>query len=1226
MASHEAWLGPFVADGLAEYLRFLQTGQPMVEGSFLGDWWTGLLIGMQTPQTTPVQVTDGKHCLPAVFRKATQEGLERSGVKPAHLTRSKVNLQVTDPTLIIDCNYDTPQLRLSISTCEAVENECAKAIDQFDSLPLETLPDVQQKMLELTQWCARNRKNNPPKGSPSGSIRSQAPLSPGNASDADDDVSQLPFLTQINDVTWDQQPQRLSPSAIHKETVTTGLMHNERTNGATQTTIKDTRLHQGDAATGQDEEDLTTNFVTQPVVHGLTINSQPAENHIAPADGDLSTKALDGKQGVHGRESAQDELGPSYLEAAKEREQIIGAAQQPDPMLAPESKERPSQLPTSLVRHFRRWREEARSGRYIPRYLQKIPKDQEALLESDDSWQPPLVGRTVIPGQIPIHLNEQLMILTDQKDSQVEKQLPINEPISACQKSITPDNHHKKTLQERRLVNAASDSEESDVSAASWSPSPPTQDRRRQVLPADSPLPSARKRRNFNVKSADIDIEAPPRTRSVSSTHGNDNQPLLSQSTSQISRLPVIPHSDLVTNRAVSEVDQGVRRVPIQSLGEPTTSKPIAPDTLEGISPAAISGSFAGPKKATSPSKRNIQVERTPYILKRPLPHLVKTAFNGTDITDESGLASSGCVPCSYDERNCALLPAVQASSDVPSIESCTVPQTDTLQPNHASSGDPASGHRHLIPNENVQQLKSAPQTNENKDDKGPRVNAAEDEIGILSRSVDSARLDSTSDRSRRADSSPSRNDHRVEAKSQTAGSGSETAQGDPAVQVILDALTSHDQSIEVIGDADNTRTGPTKYTAPVAANSSDPAYVAELGHHCRTALKSISKQPSLSRKSTSSAKDATSSVGKLPSAPTGDGSPSLRTSAPSPRQLSTPVTHSSAYGNVEDPFKLQSNDSPSQVPTTLVIHLHLVFRRYQNAYTDYRGDFTAFENACRLLSKFWVMGKGLHSYLYDDAIYHHHHGFRRYLLDEAAEEETRIMTFDEYYLQRVDEPTHTKRIVTKAMIETLIRPRRLDAYGQGKSPRRTSDAATSPFPNATETVSVLPQPIILPEAPILDAHDRHYVSQSGSAVAQWRREVSRLPSPELGTPHVNRNQTEISSPEITNSEIGCCLPLATETDRPAQQPFSTMSLQHPKDIEMSKKRKRQPTFRTTVPIPLETEASITPKRIKYSKPSASPFVKPSHPASSIVSTLQMTPAQKAKRWARLQRRISLGT
>lgn len=31
MASHEAWLGPFVADGLAEYLRFLQTGQPMVE-------------------------------------------------------------------------------------------------------------------------------------------------------------------------------------------------------------------------------------------------------------------------------------------------------------------------------------------------------------------------------------------------------------------------------------------------------------------------------------------------------------------------------------------------------------------------------------------------------------------------------------------------------------------------------------------------------------------------------------------------------------------------------------------------------------------------------------------------------------------------------------------------------------------------------------------------------------------------------------------------------------------------------------------------------------------------------------------------------------------------------------------------------------------------------------------------------------------------------------------
>lgn len=31
MAGHAAWLGAFVAQGLDEYLRYLQTGQPMVE-------------------------------------------------------------------------------------------------------------------------------------------------------------------------------------------------------------------------------------------------------------------------------------------------------------------------------------------------------------------------------------------------------------------------------------------------------------------------------------------------------------------------------------------------------------------------------------------------------------------------------------------------------------------------------------------------------------------------------------------------------------------------------------------------------------------------------------------------------------------------------------------------------------------------------------------------------------------------------------------------------------------------------------------------------------------------------------------------------------------------------------------------------------------------------------------------------------------------------------------
>lgn len=1142
----------------------------------------------KTPGTPQVQVTDGRHCLPAVFSKVAGEGLECSGVKLAHLNFSTVKLQVAEPIISIDCNYNTPEMCLAIPRCEVLNNDSAKAVHQFESLPLGTLPSVQQKMLEITHWSARNSNSSTSKGSPSGSIRSQAPFSPGNASDADDDISQLPFQTQVNDVTIDQKSTRSSPIVSFTERLPTGLMHNGDTNAIAQNNNKYTRLHpihHLGAATAQGEGEFTTDSLTRPVLHALNADAQLTEFHTTPADSSPMAKVLESGQGVHGRQSVQDELGLSHLATAKRSDQINGGAQQPDCILWPGSKQEVTELPTSLVRHFRRWRDEARSGRYVPRYLQKIPKDQEALLESEDSWQPPLVGRAVIQGQIPVTLNEQFMTLTDQKDSQVEKQSPIREPVTEFQKPITPP-EHKKTLPERKLESIATDVEDSDVSVASWSPSPPTQDRRRQALPADSPLPSVRQRRNSTMKFEDAKVEAPPPTRSVALSCGGDDKPLVSKSSSQVTQCTVIPLSDLIANRDLSGEEQVgeqvAGRVPDPSINELTACQNIAAETLESTIQRIVGKSITGPNKATTPQEKVVQVERTPYLLKRPLPRVVKTALGGTDITDDSGLASSGCVPCSYDERNCALLPPVQAISAVPSLEISTIPQTEALQSKHASSGGPAHGYRHSNPTEDIQQLRNLTPTCENNYGKGPSVNA-EEAAGASFQTVDSVQLASTSDPSRRLDSTPSQNDHMMEAGRQTATPHSENAQIDPAPQMVLDVLTSQGHSAEVNDDAANSRTAPTKNNTNVVANLPNPAYVAELRDYRRTALTLINKQPSLSRKSSSSARDATSSVEKPRDAVAGDWSPILRTSALSPRQLSTPISHSSTYGHVEDYFKSQPSDSISQAATPMVVDLHLAFRRYQNAYPDYRGDFAAFENACRLLRKFWGLGKGFHSYLYDDAIYHHYHGFRRYLLDEAVDEETRIMTFDEYYLQRVDEPSHTKRVVGKTMIENLIRSRRLIASGQGS--RRTSDAATSPFPNRNETMPVLPDCMI------------------------------RLPSPELGTPDVNRNQMDTSSPESADSEKMRRPPMIPESDRSEHRVDPVTPLQRPDEIKVLKKRKRSPTFRTFIPNPLETQASTAPKPIKRPKPSASPFVKPSQPASATASAVKMTPTQKAQRW-----------
>ncbi|KIW20756.1 hypothetical protein PV08_01334 [Exophiala spinifera] len=1220
MASHEAWLGAFVVQGLDEYLRFVQTGQPMVEYGYkvesgiVNIWRRDAFVRSlctietpQAPQTTRVQVTDGRHCLPAVFWRVAEEGLERIGVEQAHLTGSTVNLQVTRPIISIDCSYphETLELRLEIEKCEPIQNDSAKAIRQVERQPLGTLPSVKQKMLEFTtQWSAQSRNIGTPKGSPSGSIRSQARSSLGNASDADDDISQVPFQSQINVVTCGQKSSMPSPTVNHEETLRTASTLIGRANALAQTISKETRLspvQQTNPVTAQNEEDVTPHVSIKPVLRDLTRHGPAAEVAL--------NEVVDGEQGLHSRESVQDECGANHFESAKRSDQIGGTARYPDPTRSAGSKQESSQLPTSLIRHFRRWREEAQSGRYIPRYLQKIPRDQEALLESDDSWQPALVGRTVMPGQIPIHLNERFMKFAEQKDSLVEEQLPTNEPIPELEKPITPE--IKRTLHERYLDNAASDLEDS---VASWSPSPPTQDRRRQALPADSPLPSARQRRNSTLKSAAIKAEAPPRTRSVTSKCGGDNQPLLSSSSSPVDEHPMVQPDSLVTNRNLSREEQVAHRVPDPSRNGTSVSETTAADALKSSIQPVVEKSVAGSKKASSPQEKLVQVERTPYIPKRPLTRVVKTAFKGTDNTHDSGLASSGCIPCSYDERSCALLPAMQADAGVPLIGSCTIPRTDTLQSKYAGAIGSANEYSHSLSTGGMQQRESIPPTNKTNDENGPGVNA-DKQAGISSENADSVRLASSSERSRRPGSTTSQGDQRLEAEQKTVRSRSETAETVPASQILLNSLTSHEHSAEASGGAASAMTGQPRDISDVVANIPVPHYVSELRDHRRTALKAISKQPLQSRKSSSSARDTTSSDGNDQYGIAGDGSPILQTEAPSP-QLSTPNNQFSTYGRAEGYLKMQPSDSISHAATPLVIDLQPVFRRYQNAYADYRGDFTAFETACRLLGKFWRLGKELHSYLYDDAIYHHHHGFRWYLLHEGPDEDTRIMTFYEYYLQRVVKPTHTKRVVTKAVVENLPGPRPLELFRQMEPPLRTSDAATSPFPNANESISILPAPTMLSDVPIGKGHTGHYASQPGSAVEQWRREISRLPSPELGTPGVDRGQVDVvSSPEITNSEIGHGLPAVQESNSSVRQAASVLPLQKSREMEVSKKRKRSPTLRNVIPNSLEAEVSVTPKRAKGSKPSANPFVKPSRPASATASTVKMTPTQRAQRW-----------
>ncbi|RMZ79203.1 hypothetical protein DV738_g3503, partial [Chaetothyriales sp. CBS 135597] len=62
---------------------------------------------------------------------------------------------------------------------------------------------------------------------------------------------------------------------------------------------------------------------------------------------------------------------------------------------------------------LQRWYKHCVANRYLPRRISKIPKSQSAILDSDNSYYPPLPGRDMRPGTVPLDLLKKLI---DQAD------------------------------------------------------------------------------------------------------------------------------------------------------------------------------------------------------------------------------------------------------------------------------------------------------------------------------------------------------------------------------------------------------------------------------------------------------------------------------------------------------------------------------------------------------------------------------------------------------------------------------------------------------------------------------------------------------------------------------------------------------------------------------------------------------------------------------------------
>ncbi|KAK7903634.1 hypothetical protein LTR67_001654 [Exophiala xenobiotica] len=1241
MADHEPWLSPFISGALGEYLEYLHKGDSMVgwKSEVKGkttqisrkETFEGNLRTIECPSSSQIKLTDGKHHVQAVFWKSVQDGLARSGVQIPHLTDSAAILRVVDPIVIVDCSYGTPELRLSIPKCEVVSRKRARALSLSEGSLITKETDLKQKLLKLLQPSSTRRHMGTPSGSPNGSIRSQAAYSQGNASDSEDHLSQLPFQTQIDADFRYQQPKKSAFTAGPRDRDPLFSLLKQR--GQHATALRDTQpkaepfpaLH-ADAPVATQSNDIDSGFSTRSAdkESAASIRSTDISQVLAEP---VSLNAFPLNMQV-----GQDNQ-TTYGESKTKGLRHATVANQPvkkSPVLETVALSRPkaittAQLPPGMVRHFRRWREEARSGRYVPRYVQRIPKEQELLLESDDSWQPPLVGRTLRPGQVPLALTERLCELADRgfsaprvsglpsEESGDEPDLPG--PFTARHEEGPPLHAPKQE---------SNDSEEPEPSIE-WSSSPPTQDRRR-YLPVDSPPLFARQGKEDTMQARPTEDDPAVEQHPATST-ARDNLELLTQQETHVDQHFENPPDSSIDNRVgePAQIETSHNGVTMA-----TDELPSSTESAMELSVTARSHQqkpfFAGLMPTTNLRPKDVQVVRTPYVSKRPGSRLVNSRAGNAKAIEELDLTSSACVPGTYNEPAYHFVAAAKIREHPSPIQQRKGQNSGTVLIDHSGTEGLAGAPQDIRVGVELPHPDYVFIDGEMTE---PLLNAAvEEEIGISTQAVSETRLPASPDKTQSTELRSAESIVQT-AMAQAAPPDrprethpvleSETTSQHPHIHKDVAATNENHTHAHRTTDSDG-RQQTDLDTAKEKAG--DPTYVADLRDHRRKALIPLGKQPSMTWDSISSSGRDTNSVSDEPQEPIAAG---RRSSSPvaaddSPKQMSTPITRVSSYARIEEESKVRRSDSIPHVSVPLNVDLKPVFARYKATYTDYGADFMAFESSCRLLNKFWRVGKDFLS-SDDEAIFHHYYGFRQYLSEEAANEASRAMTLHEYYHQRVPEPTHTGGIVTKSIIETLIRPpRSATPVLYNMQPLQTSTAALSLMPSKITPVSGIQGTVSLPESPIQEVPAVHHTSQSGEAVEQWRQKVSRVPSREAESTDVGPSARDVASPELGTPNIDRSLLEIPVSDLPPPEMPVSVALSRDGDVEPKKRRRTlPPKFPLPPSSPVHGEPSTAPRPTKRPKLSASPFVKLSKPASdaaSMTSIFSKSPAlKKAQKW-----------
>lgn len=338
-----------------------------------------------------------------------------------------------------------------------------------------------------------------------------------------------------------------------------------------------------------------------------------------------------------------------------------------------------------------------------------------------------------------------------------------------------------------------------------------------------------------------------------------------------------------------------------------------------------------------------------------------------------------------------------------------------------------------------------------------------------------------------------------------------------------------------------------------------------------------------------------------------------LRSGDSTPRNKSVELGDVSVkrFKNASVPTAVQRSSSTMASPSSPPIPTKgSVYDTFKSTYSDYSGGFEHFSGMCQRVKGLLQAERMEHRSLWDDFVIRHRTDYRDYLLDCTDRGDDPI-PYERFYKHHIDEPIHSKHILTPATLNDMIIT--IERTAAGLQPERSlrspaqavdggfSVAKASPHEPCSlmKVREVIDLTLAGPAPSPFPATD--HPSKLGRALSWIGPAKSEVNSPAFG----NNLQTPKSALTLKDST-----PLRTPSrvfEEPIRTPKQQTPLQLPKD-PVPPRSAGQPVAaagnvsdRQKSPSPQETSASNRSTIVEWSGNSSSETVSPSIPELPVL-------------------------